>query len=67
METNWDILKEKIQEQLDDINRHRGCSGSWNTCGKMYREVLKMMSAIENGVENELKPDNCIWKIIQNN
>jgi hypothetical protein len=31
-------------------------------CGKMYYEVLKMMTAIENGVENELKPDNCVWK-----
>lgn len=27
-----------------------------------YREVLKMMAAIENGTQDELKPCNCMWK-----
>ena len=59
---NWEILKEKINEQLKDIRHHSGISGNWNTCGRMYMEVLKMMNAIEKGKQNELVPHNCMWK-----
>ena len=52
----WDILKEKLNEQIADSNRY-GFRFS-----RPYREVLKMMTAIENGTQDTLKPNNCLWK-----
>ena len=56
MKDNWNILKEKIQEQIKDCKRY----GS--RFSVPYYEVLKMMDSIENGTENELVPYNCLWK-----
>lgn len=53
---NWSILKQKINEQIADCRKY----GS--KFQKPYYEVLKMMKAIENGTQDELKPHNCIWK-----
>lgn len=56
MENNWGILKEKINEQIAD------CGKYGSRFQRPYREVLKMMAAIENGTQEELKPNNCLWK-----
>ena len=53
---NWEILKEKLNEQIVDCRKY----GS--RFQRPYREVLKMMAAIENGTQDELKPCNCSWK-----
>ena len=53
---NWSILKEKINEQLAD------CKKYGSRFPVPYREVLKMMEAIENGTQDELKPYNCVWR-----
>ena len=53
---NWNILKEKLNEQIADCRKY----GS--RFQRPYREVLKMMEAIENGTEDELIPNNCVWK-----
>lgn len=53
---NWNILKEKLNEQIVD------CGKYGSRFQKPYREVLKMMTAIENGTQDKLKPNNCLWK-----
>ena len=53
---NWEILKEKLNEQIADCRKY----GS--RFQRPYREVLKMMAAIENGTQDVLKPCNCSWK-----
>lgn len=58
----WNKLREKICDQLSDIGKHKGCSGSWGVSGRMYREVLKVMDAIEHGTEDELIPFNACFK-----
>ena len=58
----WEKLKLKINEQLEDIRNHRGCSGTWTQCANMYHEVLKVMEAIEHGTEDMLVPNNCKFK-----
>ncbi len=52
----WNILKEKLSEQIEDCKKY-GCRFQ-----RPYCEVLKMMEAIENGTQDELIPNNCIWK-----
>lgn len=59
---HWQKLKEKLNAQLVDIARHSGSSGTWQVCARMYREVLKVMSAIETGEEDCLIPFNCCFK-----
>ena len=34
METNWTVLKKKLDEQLEDIKKHSGPSGNWGVCRK---------------------------------
>ncbi len=53
---NWNILKEKLNEQIKDCGRY----GS--RFQKPYYEVLKVMEAIEKGRQDNLKPYNCLWK-----
>lgn len=53
---NWKILKEKLNEQIADCRKY----GS--RFQRPYREVLKMMTAIENGTQDDLIPNNCQWK-----
>lgn len=52
----WNILKEKINEQIVD------CKKYGSRFQRPYYEVLKMMNAIENGTEDTLIPNNCVWK-----
>lgn len=61
MDGKWEILKSKLQEQKKDCQNHRGSSGSYSVCSRCYNEVLKIMDAIENGTESELKPFNGVW------
>lgn len=58
----WEKLRDKIEAQLEDISRHGGASGTNGTCYRIYREVLKMMDAIDLGSEDTLLPYNCVWK-----
>ena len=53
---NWEILKQKLDEQIKD------CKKYGYRFQRPYREVLKMMDAIEKGTQDELKPNNCLWK-----
>jgi hypothetical protein len=62
MENNWQKLKDKLNEQISEINEHSGSSGSSNASKRSYYEVLKMMDYIEQGKQNELIPHNCLWK-----
>lgn len=62
MENNWQKLKDKLNEQISEINEHSGSSGSSNASKRSYYEVLKMMDYIEQGKQNELIPYNCLWK-----
>ena len=59
---HWEKLKSKLNDQLADIRKHGGSSGTWSVCGRMYREVLKVMEAIESGRDSELIPFNCCFK-----
>lgn len=52
----WNILKRKLDAQIEDCGKYGG------RFQRPYREVLKMMEAIENGTEDELIPNNCVWK-----
>ena len=52
----WIMLKRKLDEQIED------CGKYGSRFQRPYREVLKMMTAIENGTEDELIPNNCVWK-----
>ena len=54
-------LKERLGEQLADIKKHYGSSGNWGTCSRCYREVLKLIDAIEKGTDRNLKVWNCGW------
>lgn len=54
-------LKERLVEQLADIKKHYGSSGNWSTCSRCYREVLRLIDAIENGTDKGLKAWNCGW------
>ena len=58
---NWELLKQKLHEQLTDIDKHRGASGNWNVCRRMYNEVLAMMTAIEQKRSENLLPFNGVW------
>ena len=53
---NWEVLKKMLEEQIVDC-RHYG-----SRFQRPYREVLKVMKAIEEGKQDELKPNNCTWK-----
>ena len=59
---NWEILKERIREQISDCNKHRGASGNWGTCARLYGEILREMNRIENGHEKDFVPFNGLWK-----
>ena len=61
MDGKWEILKRKLQEQKKDCRKHSGSSGLYSVCSRCYSEVLKIMDAIENGTESELKPFNGVW------
>lgn len=61
MDGKWETLKSKIQEQNKECLNHRGSSGTYSVCSRCYNEVLKLMDAIENGTESELKPFNGVW------
>ena len=56
---DWNILKEKLDEQIADCRRY----GS--RFQRPYREVLKVMDAIENGTQDDLMPYNCTWKTVE--
>ena len=62
METNWTVLRKKLDEQLDDIKKHSGSSGNWGVCRKCYLDVMKLMRYIENGEEDTLKAWNGRWR-----
>lgn len=46
-----------LNEQIVDCRKY----GS-SRFQRPYYEVLKVMEAIENGTQDELKPNNCVWK-----
>ena len=58
---NWELLKQKLNEQLTDIDKHSGASGNWSVCRRIYNEVLNMMTAIEQKRSEELLPFNGVW------
>jgi hypothetical protein len=61
METNWTVLKKKLDEQLEDIKKHSGSSGNWGVCRKCYLGVKKLMEYVEHGEEDQLKAWNGGW------
>lgn len=58
---NWNILKERLTEQIEDCRKHEGSSGSWNVITRVYRAVLGEMERIENGTYADYKPMNGLW------
>lgn len=59
---NWGILREELKKQINDCDRHRGASGNWSVCSRIYREVLNEMERIEDGTEVNFIPFNGTWK-----
>ena len=46
-----------LNEQIEDVKQYHE-----RTFNPAYREVLKVMEAIEQGTEDILIPYNCMWK-----
>lgn len=46
-----------LKEQIADSKKYYG-----SRFPRAYYEVLKVMEAIENGTQDKLKPNNCLWK-----
>ena len=63
---NWDILKERLTEQIEDCRKHAGSSGSWNVITRAYRAVLCEMERIEDGTYKDYKPMNGLWGTLLN-
>lgn len=57
---NWSILKKYISE-MNDYNRKNSYSNGF--APKPYWFVQKLMELIENGKDNNIYPDNCVWKV----
>ena len=63
---NWNILKERLTEQIEDCRKHVGSSGSWNALTRAYNAVLDEMERIENGTYTDYKPMNGLWGTLLN-
>ena len=64
---NWQVLKDRINMQLEDCRKHRGCSGNWNTVARIYAEVLNDMERIETGTQDNYVPFNGVWELKETN
>lgn len=52
---NWNKLKSRLEEMLGEFKNYRGRSGPYNAVRSGYQNVLKLMNAIENGTDKNLK------------
>lgn len=55
MNENWNKLKSRLEEMLDEFKHYQGRSGSYNAARNTYQNVLKLMNAIERGTDEDLK------------
>jgi len=57
----WEYLKTRLEEQLEDCRKHRGCSGNWKAVSAAYRSVQRMMRHLESCEDGKLIPFNGVW------
>ena len=61
-EEMWAVLRKMVEEQVANVQKHRGASGNWNVCSNVYYGVLRLMDAIAQGREGSMKPFNGTWR-----